>query len=367
MRVLICTGIFPPEPGGPATYSKLLAEEFLKRGHEVRVITYIPSQSPLKVRGEEKGGYEVVGINRSRFKPWNYFKYYRAVLKYGKDADVLYVQDPVSAGYPTMLAARTLKKQFVLKITGDYSWEQAMNRKLTDKLIDEFQRLNSYPWPINKIRDIQIRVCKAAKFVITPSEYLKRMVIGWGVKESRLKVIYNSVRELSECDRENVRRELNLTLDDFLILSVGREVPWKGFAVLEQVVSDLQKTNRNLKLKILHTADRKTLETHLCAADLFILNTGYEGFSHTILEAMTAGLPVITTNVGGNLEVVKSGENGIIVEYNNQEQLKEAILKLYNDSSLRSKLIENGKQTLARFSFQNMINQTEDLLKTCVS
>ncbi len=362
MKLLICTGIFPPAVGGPATYSKSLAEALSTRGHEVRVITYADRKSEQSEVGSD---FPIFRIIRSRFKPWHYFKYYLAAKNYGRDADVLFAQDPVSAGYPTYLAARALKKPFIVKVTGDYSWEQAQGRGRTKTLLDEFQKQEIYPFPINKIRDVQIRVCREAMAVITPSAYLKRIVMGWGVKEKRITVIYNAVCEVQEFDREAVRQELGISGQDFVILSIGRDVQWKGFGLLREVVAEISKPN--LKLVILHDADRQTSDKYLNGSDLFVLNTGYEGFSHTILEAMSAGLPVITTKVGGNPEVIVGDQNGILIEYNSKTQLREAILKLSQDPQLRQSLAENGKKILPKFALENMINQTEALLKRCAS
>ena len=105
MKILICTGIFPPEVGGPATYTRKLAEALVQRGHSVQVVTY----SNDKPEGDYS--FAVIRVKRSWFKPWHYFKYYLAVKKYGRDADVLFAQDPVSSGYPTYLANKRLKKK----------------------------------------------------------------------------------------------------------------------------------------------------------------------------------------------------------------------------------------------------------------
>jgi glycosyltransferase involved in cell wall biosynthesis len=364
MKILICAGIFPPEAGGPATYSKLLAEELAKRGHEVRVITYAGQKSEV---GSRMSDFPIFRIVRSRFKPWHYYKYFRAVKKYGRKADVLYAQDPVSAGYPTYLAAKVLKKPYLVKITGDYSWEQAMGRKLTDALIDDFQKLPRYPGRINLMRRLQIQVCKEAHSVIVPSEYLKRLVMGWGIKEKKIHMIYNAVREVKKFDKKTAREELGIGAQNFLNLSIGRDVPWKGFDLVQEVVQDLQKIYPLIKLAILSKTDRETTDKYLNAADIFVLNTGYEGFSHTILEAMSAGLPVITTDVGGNPEIIQDGQNGLLVEYNNKDQLKEAIKKLYDDPKLREKFASNAKAGLQKFSLDNMITETEKELLKCVS
>ena len=352
MKILICTGIFPPEAGGPATYSKLLAEELSKRGHEVTLITYGKEYQISSIK------YQIIFISRSFFKPWHYWKYFRAVKKHGRDADVIYAQDPVSAGYPTYLAAKVLKKRFAVKITGDYSWEQAMNRRLTDKLIDDFQQEKNLPRPIAKMRDIQIRVAKEATTVVVPSEYLKRIVLGWGVKEKRVRVIYNSVSMPATI------APAAKPAGKFLIVSSGRDVPWKGFETLKQAVEEL---GEDYELRIVHSMPHNEYLRVLKSADVFVLNTGYEGFAHAIIEAMAVGTLVITTRVGGNVELVNDGETGLLVDYNGKDQIKAAIKKLYDSPELRAKLVENARKSLDKFSLKNMVDETERILKECVS
>lgn len=381
MRILVCTGIFSPEVGGPATYTRILAEKLTKRGHEVRVITYsnsdVIASEPRGERGNLQGiasspfradprndNYGVTRILRSRFKPWHYFKYFLAVKKYGKDAGLIYAQDPVSAGYPSHLAARILRKPFVVKITGDYSWEQSMGRGVTDELIDDFQKLTAYPFWIGRMRQIQINVCREASLTIVPSQYLKRLVSGWGVNPDKIKVIYNAV---------HIPKLTGLTkhANEFLIVSSGRSVPWKGFGVLREVVSTLSNSmeldTRRVRLEILQNMPRAEMLRRLAAADLYVLNTGYEGFAHSVVEAMAVEVPVVTTNVGGNPEVIEDGYNGLLVEYNNAEQIKNAIRKLYQDAELRRKFIQNGKTTVKKFWLEKMISETERTLLSCAS
>jgi len=109
--------------------------------------------------------------------------------------------------------------------------------------------------------------------------------------------------------------------------------------------------------------DRNRIKKYLDKTRVFILNTGYEGLSHVILEAMACGVPVITTSVGGNPELIENGYNGILVEYNNKEQLKEAILELWNDAELREKFVANSYKVLEKFSLANMIERTIEVLK----
>ncbi|MDP2933684.1 MAG: glycosyltransferase family 4 protein [bacterium] len=359
MRLLIATGIFPPDIGGPATYSKLLAEELVKRGHQVWLICY------SNRKFTDKLPFGVVRVLRSRFKIWHYLKYFMAVKKWGREADVIYAQDPVSAGWPAMVAAKIVKKPFIVKVTGDYSWEQAMGRGATDRLIDDFQGLPSYPPGIGKIRDIQIHVCKSANKIITPAVYLKKLVAGWGVPEGRIEVVANAVavEELS-LSKAEVRAELGFAEKDFLVLSAGRPVKWKGFELLESVAEDIARQHPEIKLKILTAEPHDVLLKYLAAADVFVLNTGYEGFPHVVWEAMTLGTAVITTSVCGNPEIIQNKVNGLLVEFNHRKHLEQAILTMYKYPDFRKQLEEQARQTVKNSTVAQMVEKTErELIK----
>ena len=154
----------------------------------------------------------------------------------------------------------------------------------------------------------------------------------------------------------------NLRQSAFTIVTSGRDVPWKGFKVVNEVVSELKQQYPDINLQILQNLPKDEYLQYLAAADLFILNTGYEGFSHALLEAMAIGVPAVATNIGGNPEVIKDGENGLLIGYNKREELKEALLKLYRDENLRTQFSQRGRETAKKFNIQSMIDQTEQIL-----
>src|SRR3989338_1426308 len=123
MRILIATGIFPPDIGGPATYSSLLLEELPKRDVAVSVVTYGPA-----------------GVSRNIPKGLRHFLYFLVCVF--KPADIIFAQDPVSAGFPALLAARLTGRKFVVRVAGDYAWEQGVERFGVKDGIDNFQKKN---------------------------------------------------------------------------------------------------------------------------------------------------------------------------------------------------------------------------------
>src|SRR3989344_3288325 len=138
MKIIIATGIFPPDIGGPATYSETMARELTKRGFEVAVITYA-DRSKNQEAGIKKQGYGIVRISRIYPKGLRHFVYFWKLLRISRGADVVYAQDLISAGLPAFAAAKLLRKKFALKIVGDYACEQYQNQKSIRQLADKNQ------------------------------------------------------------------------------------------------------------------------------------------------------------------------------------------------------------------------------------
>ncbi|MBU4284993.1 glycosyltransferase family 4 protein [Patescibacteria group bacterium] len=351
MKIVIASGIYPPDIGGPATYSQTTAREFTKQGINVSLICYSDKKQ------EDNENFKIVRILRKN-KLFRYLLYFWNLLKLARNCDVIYAQGPLAAGLPTMWVSKILRKKFVIKVVGDYAWEQGVNQFGVKELIEEFQN-KKYNSRIERIRRIQKKVCKSADKIIVPSEFLKKIVKGWGINENKIKVIYNAFSGI-----ENWKSEIeNLNLDGDIIISAGRPEPWKGFDTLDEIMSDLLKENPKFKLVIATKLSHNELMAYFKTSMIFVLNSGYEGFSHILLEAMACELPVITTNVCGNPEIVRNSYNGLLVEYNNKEQIKNAILRLWKDENLRRKFIENGKKTLEKFKLEIILEETLNVLR----
>lgn len=115
MRVLFACGIYPPEIGGPATYAARLKDELKKHGHEVRVVTYAS-------RAEEPES-NIVRVIRGN-KLLNRIRYFRAFWPEIRQADIVYLFDWFAAGLPAAIAARLARKPYIVRVGGDYLWEQ---------------------------------------------------------------------------------------------------------------------------------------------------------------------------------------------------------------------------------------------------
>ncbi|MDD2935633.1 MAG: glycosyltransferase family 4 protein, partial [Candidatus Pacebacteria bacterium] len=369
MKLLICTGIYPPDMGGPATYSKLLFDRLPEKGVDVEILSF----------GEVRHLPKIV----------RHFAYYRKVKKLGREADLIYVQDPVSVGLPTACACKKINKKFVLKVVGDYAWEQyqikSQKSEVKSQKLDEDEQFvypenfwkRKFDFKTELLKKIEKFTANRAEKIITPSNYLKDIVVGWGIDETKVTVIYNVFAPVDIIE-EKYSLRIRYKISGIAIFSAGRLVPWKGYDTLIDVVNELPETRLIIagegpdynklqeKIKTLELENRVVLSGRLSkddllkqikASDIFVLNTGYEGLSHQLLEVMSVGTPIITTNVGGNPELIKDEREGLLIDYNNKEQLKEAILRLSKKRVFADKLTANAKEKLKHFDEEKMLDE----------
>lgn len=371
MKLLLAADIFPPEVGGPATYVVALANSFLK--DEVCIVSLNPSSDESLVNCPL---YRVTSPSKLR----RYVEYFWLLWKQSKNAEVVYAMGPVNAGLPALVVSLLRRKKFFVKVVGDYAWEQGTQRYGVKESIDAFQN-KKYGFGVEILRVVQRLVTRHAHGVIVPSHYLQKIVMGWGLPENKIHTVYNSVDFVNAPLATKSPQEQR-------IVSVGRLVPWKGFAALIDVFDELKNEFPSLQLKIIgdgpeheflnekikeknleekvemlgNLSHEKTL-SFIQSADMFVLNSGYEGMSHVILEAMFLDRPVLASNVGGNPEVVKEYPHGDLFEYNNKEELKQKIKHmLVTHRPNSAEYSQTKKEFLEQFRFEHMIQKTKNIL-----
>lgn len=368
MRLVIATPLYPPEIGGPATYAKLLEDGLPDRGIEVELVKFSEVRHLPKVL--------------------RHLAYFWMVFKTARRSDIVFALDPVSAGLPAQLAAQFAKKPFVVKIVGDYAWEQGRQRFGITIDLDEFVRTKHVPFPVRMLRVIQTRVAAAATRVIVPSEYLKGVVVAWGIAEEKISVIYNavSIEKMNKDIPESVK-----TLPRPRVVTIGRLVEWKGIDGLIRVFDGLWAARRqglSASLIIVGTGpEEKKLKEHatrlqlhnVCLftgqlsheetlaimndADIFVLNSTYEGLSHTLIEALMLGKCIIATNAGGNPEIILKGD-GILINVKSETELASSLRILIEHQEKRIKLSIRAKESARRFSVETTLMETAKLLKS---
>ena len=193
--------------------------------------------------------------------------------------------------------------------------------------------------------------------------------------------------------KEEFLKQLGLSQDVFIILTMGRLAPQKGIEYLLRAIpiikleiskpfkvlivgeGPLRTHLENLAKKLDITNDvlflgfRSDIGNLLNIADIVVLPSLWEGLSIALLEAMAAGKPIITTNISSNKEVlIDNGYAGLIVPKRNSAALSEAILKLYDNRNLAIELGKRAKEVFYRkYAEENMINKYLELYSSCLS
>jgi glycosyltransferase involved in cell wall biosynthesis len=353
----VATGLYPPESGGPATYTRLLEEKLPGRGIEVHALPF------RVVRHLPPGIRHIV--------------YFGKCFLGARQVDVIYAQDTVSVGFPAACAAWIARKPFIVRVPGDYAWEQGIQRFDVVESLDDFQP-RSYGIRVGLLRAAQRFTLRRAARVITPSEYLKRIVIGWGIPEAHVEVIYNGV-DISETPILPTERPRG-----FFIVTAARLVPWKGIDELIDLIT-MEKTwslaivgdgpeRRALERRAQHGAEGRVrflgrlshAETlgWIEKADAFVLNSSYEGLSHTIIEAMWLGRPIVATNVGGNPETLRDGVDGVLVPPYDTDALRAALIHLADNTSFAQSLGRSARIHAEQFSIEKTLDALCLLLQT---
>jgi glycosyltransferase involved in cell wall biosynthesis len=373
MRIFVASGIFHPEPGGPSTYLHHLLPRLQARGHDSTVLTF--GDAPT-----DGYPYPLTRIPRRTY-PQRQWDYYHAASKLWTRQDVAYLH---SLGLPLPASI----KPRVLKIVGDTAWERAVNKGWIAPTfdIDTFQTARLAPHvEVDKL--LRARESRRTERIIVPSEYLKRMVISWGIDPARVQVIYNALETNTEVlpaeSAAEARARLHLPNAPILFIA-ARLTPWKGVDHCIEALARCRDKDAMLviagdgaarpALEVLadqcRIADRviflgrvpsEMMPLYFRAADYKVLYSGYEGLSHVLLESLRVGTPVIASDKGGNPEVVQHGVNGLLVPYIDGDGLTAAF-----DHALvpgvRASLAANACLD-PRFDAAAMLDQTEAALK----
>ena len=372
-RLLVASGIAPPEAGGPATWLQDVLPALQALGWELEVVSY----------GDAGAGGQPWPLQRipRGVLPLRLARYARVAWPRMRRADLALHTTP---GLPLPPGGPPR----VYRIVGDQAWERSIRRGWIppDEDIERFQR-RRYGRLVELQKTLRSRELQRARRVIVPGDWLRRLVTGWGVMPTQIQIIPNALPPLAALpapDQTDARRQLGLD-DRPLLLTAARLTPWKGIdrllsalarapqfrlivagdgpqrTALERQVEQLRLEPR---VRFMGRITRPQLALYMQAADWFVLYSGYEGLSHSLLESLRVGTPVIASDRCGNPEVITNGHNGLLVPWPDGEALEEALQRALQPD-LRESLAGNAADGLERFSFERMVSQTDALLRIC--
>ena len=383
MKILIVVGIFPPDIGGPATFVPLIAEKLIQKNYKVEVICLSDSLNDQDNNFE----FRVHRIKRRQNLVSRWIRTVLKIISIGRKADLLFVNGLPMESY---VANLLIRKKVLRKVVGDWAWERGRNLNLTYDAFDEFQdKKHSFHLEIAKFS--RGWTAKKADLVITPSKHLKSVVNKWGAENEKIKVIYNGTDLFEEKKDPPRKGYINL-------ITVGRLAPFKNIDKIILSLIELQSINSNIykliivgdgpqrknleklvsenKLKELVTftgqLKKNELNKYYLKSDIYIQASGYEGLPHTLLEAISHNLSIISTPIGGTNEILENNTNGWTIDLVNgnypdekdiarkisylQENQEEDKNKKYKASLLLK------KQFNKEINFQEYIKTIENLM-----
>ena len=232
------------------------------------------------------------------------------------------------------------------------------------------------------------KISYKADILIACSDSIKNHLINnFNTSQNRIKVIYNMVDQYQNLKKDSnviTKIELQRANNEFVIGFVGRlNYQEKGIDTLLAAFRDLTQIYNNIKLmmigdgidnsKIQEFIESYKLNAKLLSSvknifpyyklmDILIVPSKIEPFGIVIIEAGMMKKTVIASNVDGIPELISNGENGLLFESGNVEELKEQIIRIYNDRKFGEKLAENlHKKVLDPFTADKIIPQYEKL------
>ena len=371
MKALVVSGIWPPDVGGPASHAPDVAAFLQARGHGVEVVT-------TAAVAPEARAYPVRWTSRRLPKGVRHVHGALLVAARARRVEVVYTTGMFARSAIGALLAR---RPYVVKLTGDPAFERLRARGTVGGDVEDFQRR----------RGIQARtlswlrgfVLRRAVHVFCPSEYLRSLVVGWGVDPARTDVLPNPAPTAPELgDRDELRRHFGmegptlafggrLTAQKSLevALAAVAAVPRVALVVagdgperatVERCVAELGLGDR---VTLLGARKREEVLELFHAADASLLSSSWENFPHGVVESLAVGTPVIATDVGGVAEVVVDGENGLLVPAGDAAALAAAISRFLDDEALASRLRGNAVASVAAYAPETVLARLETVLQ----
>jgi len=308
MKVLLTTGIFFPDVGGPATHVCKIAEYFASLGWKVTVVAFGNHSGP------DMGGYKVIRISRKKGKLAAWFLYAFSVYRETLGHDVVYAFDLTTAGIPSALFSQMFRKPFILRIGGDPIWERMVEhgkRFLPMRAYYE-QKFFKEDRPL-LFRIIRMLVHSADSIVIY-CDFLKEIYVQhYGIKEERITLIRNPFPQ---------KHPATLEQGTFTFLFAGRFVSYKNLSRVLRVFSTLAAKHPDLRLvligdgpeeaalrkqaeplgnkvEIIPKVDQKTLFERINRSSVALAPALTEFNPNFILEALALGKPALISRDNG--------------------------------------------------------------------
>lgn len=363
LRILVLCYEYPPIGGGGGVGAQQYAEAWAQAGHQVTVLTSRDKGLPRRenVRGVDVIRVAAVG-KKNRATATNLSMlcylvsgtaYLLSHIRELRKTEVINTHFSIPTGPLGMAAKTLLSAPNVLTIIGG-------------DIYDPTKRGSPHRSAI--LRFCNSAIINSASSVVAISSDTKRRAEEHYKVRKEIEVINYGFNppERTVPDRSS----LGLSNGTYYLIAVGRLVKRKGFDYLIAAMKDLPddihllligdgplepelrdaatKAGGGGRVSFLGYQARERIWEYLQAADCFVLSSHHEGLGIVVQEAMCAGLPVVATNNGGQVDLIRDGRNGILVDPMDSRALAAAILTLYSDRDLAAEMGRNNEEDIKR-------------------
>jgi glycosyltransferase involved in cell wall biosynthesis len=336
MKALIISGIYPPDIGGPATFTPRLAQYIHDQGTSVEVITLTNQVT----QDSESRNWKVFRVIRGGSKLLRFMRTTKAIWKRISDADIVIANGLYEE---VGLVLKIKNRPSIAKIVGDPVWERSRNRNRTSLDITKF---NSKELKGIELLSRRLLVFSLNSFssVTAPSKELCQIITGWGVKQIPIFIPNGAT----------CKTEFTANKKSFDVVSVSRLVDWKNIDIVIEacaklgatlaIVGDGPERNSlealaqkvNASCQFFGNLDAMETAQILNASSIYISISEYEGLSFSLLEAMHAGMPMVISNRSGNRELFKEVSFVPLVDPSNLSQIAKELSGLLQNAQLRN-------------------------------
>jgi glycosyltransferase involved in cell wall biosynthesis len=288
-----------------------------------------------------------------------------------RSADVVYATATYAAA---AVAATAAREPLVVKLVSDPAFERAFRYRAFTGSLEAFQREGSARARVFKgLRTASLR---RARRVVVPSRYLADMAIAWGIPAARVEVLVNPAPTSTNVEPAQ--------LADKTFVFVGRLTEQKALTVLFDALVDVPDARVELvgdgpqrtllerraeelgiagRVGFMGALPRHAALAHLAGARAAVLPSAWENLPHAAVEALSVGVPVVATAVGGVPEVVHDGENGLLVPPNDPARLAAALSRVLASDAFRDELAGNARASVASIGRDAIYGRLEQILE----
>lgn len=310
--------------------------------------------------------YYNIPFERNPLKPGNLkaYKELKHIIDEG-EYDIIHCHTPVGAMLTRLAAKQARKKGTKVFYTAHgfhfYKGAPAINWILYYPVEKWLSRYTDVLITINKEDYERAKTFKAGKVCYVP---------GVGIDLKKFNAGY--------VNKEQKRKEIGVSADDFVLLSVGELIPRKNHEVVIRALSVLKQLDKLNHIEYVicgrgsYEADlRKLAEgldvadhvhflgyrndiSEICnCADLFVFMSHQEGLPVALMEAMACGLPAVCSNIRGNTDLIEDGVTGLLAN-NTPEEVAQSISKMKSDTALRNRVASAALQKIKQFDLSSV-------------